>query len=646
MNNTQQTYTNDRIAVLVCLSASPSTRHVIDTARKLAGRGTEAIALYVGSAPDSPQLRENIAYAQTVGFEVHTAESADIALTISEFARRAGTTDLFIGRSAPSGFFQQRRSISDQLSEYLPGVDIHVIPDSRASSYPQEARNNASITWNLRDVLIVLAVMTAATLLSVWFDRSPFSNANIITIYILAVLIASLLTSHQIYGILAAVLYILLFNFLFIDPRFTLLVYDPGYVMTYFVTVIAALITGSLTIRMKQIVRTSAQNAYQAKVLLDTSNRIERAKNADEIIRTGCIQLVHLLGRTVTWSQADRINSPPDIYPAGTDQPDLKTVETERDAVIWTLENRHNSGAFTSHFSDYRCRYFCIHSIKTAFGVIGIEMNGKPLSEFENTILLSILNELALALENEAIEAEWQAAEIAAQKESLRAGLLRSISHDLRTPLTSIYGNASNLAMNDAVLSEEDRRKIYGDLMEDSEWLNAQMENILVMTRLENKDMLHITTESVEDVIEESLRHIRSHAGHTIKTVYDPDVLFARMDVKLIMQVLINLIDNAIKYTPEGSTITIRTVKTDNRILVSVEDDGGGIPNEEKPRVFEPFYTGHHTLNDSYRSLGLGLNLCMLIMKAHGTSIEVFDNTPHGTVFRFELIPEEVTAYE
>ena len=239
-----------RPSVMVCLSPSPSTKRVIRTAARMAFPGPSSnidgpppIALYVGStgreAEEDSLLRENIRYARKYGFEVHTIQGADIPLAIAEYARREEVTDLFLGYSPPSFTLLPRPAINEKLLSCLPTVDIHIVPDPVSSSYPKDMRQRrpGSPNWNLKDLLLVLAVMAVATFLSYWVYMSRFSNSNIITIYILAVLIASVMTSSRIYGTLAAVLYVLLFNFLFIEPRFTLLVYDSAYMMTYLVTV-------------------------------------------------------------------------------------------------------------------------------------------------------------------------------------------------------------------------------------------------------------------------------------------------------------------------------------------------------------------------------------------------------------------------
>ncbi len=638
---------NKYMNILICLSGSPSNLRVIKAAAKLFERGSGSLtALYVSSADEdiasNTLLQKNIACAESLGAEVHFAQSNEIALTISEYAKHTAVTDLFIGYSPSSDLFP-RRNIAEKLVELLPDVDIHIIPDASASAYSPVYKKSGESFWNLRDLLLVTGIMAAATLLSYLFDRSRFSNSNIVTIYILAVLIASVLTSHRFYGFLAAVLYILLFNFLFIEPRFTLLVYDSAYLMTYFVTIIASLITGSLAVKLKNVAKQSAETAYQTKVLLDTSDQLEAARDSSEMIRITCSQLANLLERTVSFYTvndgcAERKTRA--VWNRETPEEEQFT-EAEKNAVLSVYSSMPDGKT-----AEGGQNYFPVASDETRFGVLSVRVGKEPLSEMENTILLSVINEFTMALNNEKIRQEKTEAEISAGKERFRAGLLRSISHDLRTPLTSIYGNAENLRENHAYMTEEDRQKIYEDIQEDSLWLKNQMENILSMTKLESHPYPSLSVESVEDVVNESLQHIDARAGgHTIRVIGSDDLLFAEMDPKLITQVLVNLLNNAVKYTPDGSEIIIRLQKEDGEIAVSVEDNGPGIPDENKAHIFDLYYTGSAGKSDSYRSMGIGLHLCRMILHAHGREIEVLDNQPHGAIFRFTLKSKEVEEY-
>ncbi|MBR3358298.1 MAG: DUF4118 domain-containing protein [Solobacterium sp.] len=636
--------------ILICLSSSPSNAKVIQTAQKQMTPESRLEAVYIGRSESEAEtdhsLRENIRLAEEAGASVHVITGKDIAGSIAETARSLSVTDLYIGYS-PGGSSVQKRSIPEQLVQLLPEVDVYIIPDRKASKYAGTLNRRITADRPASDILTVVLIMAAATFLSFLFDRSSFSNSNIVTIYILAVLVTSIVTSQRIYGLIAAILYILLFNFLFIEPRFTLLVYDSTYLVTYFVSLIAALLTGSLAAKMKEAVNIAEENAAQAKILLNTSEQLEKAQDSLEMSAIICRQLSGLLHRSV-WFFTIRDGEVTEQYSCLIRSEDRRAL-SERDtaALLWTAENRTHSGALTKQYADIDRRWYSIHSEEYSYGILGIDMKQGQLSELERTLLLSVISEFTLSLNTARVNREKQETQIEAEKEHLRAGLLRSISHDLRTPLTAICGNAAHLSANSAVLSEEDRRKLYADLQENASWLAGQMENILSMTRLENDTPLRMSAENVEDVIEESLKHLYQPAdGHTIVFERSTETVFAVMDAKMIMLVLVNLVGNALKYTPEGSTVTISYHKEGSRVCVTVADDGPGIPDCDKEHIFELYYTGAHTAADSFRSMGIGLNLCMAILKAHGETLEAADNVPHGAVFRFYLKTEEVTNHE
>lgn len=235
-------------------------------------------------------------------------------------------------------------------------------------------------------------------------------------------------------------------------------------------------------------------------------------------------------------------------------------------------------------------------------------------------------------------------AQLVAQREQLRANLLRSVSHDLRTPLTSICGNADILLDDEVSLTPQARKKLLGNIYDDATWLRTVVENLLAVTRLEDGDvMLHVEVELVDDVIEEAMRHISRNAKeHRIVVVPSGELLLARMDPQVIVQVIVNLVNNAIDHTQKGSTIVIESGIVDNEVFVSVSDNGPGVGNEDKDQVFDLFYTGRSSSADSGRSMGLGLSLCRSIVLAHGGRIYVEDVEPHGARFVFTLPAEEV----
>ena len=639
----------EKINVLVCLSASPSNQKVIRSASRLAGVYHRPFtALYVDDGRlrgDQIFLSKNIELAKSLGASVEIVTSKDVLGTIAQYATEMAVTDLFIGFSGPSSGTSVRHLPVYKLVHALPATDVHIIPDATVQLQPSRLERKPAGRLHGRDLCILAGVMSAATALGVLIDHSRFSNSNIVTIYILAILVTAALTAERIYGIIAAILYILLFNYLFLEPRFSFLVYDPNYIFTYLVSMIAATITGNISSRMKAVSLQSGMNAYQAQILLDASEALQQAQGNDEIAQITVTRLHELLDRDIIFYDEKHhfanirtisVNDSPELLTGDASSAGVPPEYLE--AIRWTLRHNQRTGFGTKHFSDLDYQFLTVRTGNEIYGVVGVSSGSTPLNSFEENILLSLISECALSMESEKNRKEREAAQIVAENERFRSKLLRSVSHDLRTPLTSISGNAANLLAHEDSFTPDERQNIYKDIYEDSVWLIDLVENLLAITRLEERVSLHMTGEVAADVLRAAAAHVMRHrSGHKILVEADESCLVAEMDVSLIMQVLNNLIANAVKHTPAGTTIRVRDWQDGDHVMISVSDDGPGIDNAEKPYVFDLFYTGKNQEADSSRSLGLGLNLCRSIVEAHGQTIDVKDNIPHGTVFTFSL---------
>ena len=649
--------------ILVCLSSSPSNGKIIRTAAQMAEAFNGTLTALFVETPlagkmgkeDQERLKENIKLAKQSGAEIETVYGDDISFQIAEFARLSGITRIVIGRSAAKkkGIFAGT-SLVEKLIDHAPEMEIYIIPDSQMG--PEVIRKWNRLAqkndFSLKAAVQSAGILFAATAAGWMFEKLKLTDANIITVYILGVLLISIVTEGWFYSFSATIASVLVFNFLFTAPRFTLRAYDRSYPFTFAVMFLAALITGSLASRLKQHAGQAARDAYRLKVLLDTNQLLQQAKGKSEILEGTAQQIVKLLKReTVIYDVKNgKLGQPLHTIPQGGGI--LVEDETcEEQAAVWALENNRHAGTGTDHFKQAKRQYLAIRVNSTVYGVVGIMIQKQPLDAFENSVLLSILGECALALENDKNVREKEEAAILAKNEQLRANLLRTISHDLRTPLTSISGNANNLLYNESCLDAQMRRQIYGDIYDDSMWLIDLVENLLSVTRIEEGRMqIRQSAELVDEVIREALKHTgQSRTGRTIKVEEEDELILAKMDARLIVQVLINLIGNAVKYTPQGTDITVRVKKekTENsQVIISVCDLGDGIPDDRKERVFDMFYTGGDQVADSRRSLGLGLGLCRSIINAHGGKIWISDNIPHGAVVTFTLPAEEVALNE
>ena len=646
--------------ILVCLSASPSNAKIVKTAATMASAfGGSFTALYV-QTPDSDKLDEenknrlqdHIRLAEQLGADIATAYGEDVSFQIAEYARISGVTKIVIGRSnIKRRHFWNRPTLTDKLTEIAPNLDIHIIPDNIINSKYRPSSHSLfrSLIPYPKDILITVLILAIATILGLSFYSFGFTDSNIITVYILGVLLTSLFTKGYTCGIIGSLVSVMLFNFFFTEPRLTFHAYDSGYPVTFAIMLVASVITGTLASKLKSHAKLSAQAAFRTKVLLDTNQLLQKAQNDEDIINITATQIMKLLNRSVVmYSVKDGKLTKGSLYSAQSDNLEDLFTTTERNTAEWVYLNKHRAGASTNVYSKAKCVYFSIRINNNIYGVIGIRIKGKPLDAFENSILLSILGECALAMDNRRNAKEKEQTAVLAKNEQLRANLLRAISHDLRTPLTSISGNAGNLLSNKDKLDEDTKMQIYTDIFDDSEWLISLVENLLSVTRIEEGRMnFNKSIELVDEITEEALRHIgRKSTEHKISVIHKDELLLANADGKLIVQVLINLIDNAIKYTPLGSEIKVITEKRNGYASISVIDNGNGIPDNIKPHVFEMFYTGDNRIADSRRSLGLGLALCKSIIGAHGGELTLTDNQPQGCNFTFTLPLGEVKIDE
>ena len=645
--------------ILICLSSSPTNAKIIRTAARMARafRGTFT-ALFVETPDaafmceeDKKRLQENMRLARQLGAVIETSYGEDVPFQIAEFAHLSGVSKIVIGRStvAKRSFFS-KPSLTDRLIASVPNLDIHVIPDASMENGYQENRHKAQLEkLPLRDALKSLAVLLTATLTGCGFDALGFTEGNIIAVYILGVLVTSVITTNRLCGVIASVVSVLVFNFFFTAPRLTFHFENPNYIVTFTIMFMVTLLSGSLAARLKENAKQSARAAYRTKILFDTNRLLQKGQDKPAIITATADQLMKLLKRDlIIYLTKDGRLAAHNIFRNPDSPHEDLTSENEEAVAEWVLRNNKHAGATTDTLSNAKCLYLAIRINRHVYGVVGISMNGAPLDSFENSVLLSILGECALALENIKNAREKEEAAIFAKNEQLRANLLRTISHDLRTPLTAISGSAGNLLANYKKMDDALREQTFVDIYDDSMWLINLVENLLAITKIEDRHVnLNCSMELMEEVIAEAMKHIsRKSKEHTIRVTSVRDFIFAHIDAKLIVQVMVNLIDNAIKYTPAGSVIEIHTGQEGEWVTVSVADNGPGIPDNQKPKVFEMFYTGANKIADSRRSLGLGLSLCKSIVNAHGGIISVSDNQPKGAIFTFTIPAREVEIHE
>ena len=650
----------ERERILVCVSASPTSSDVIRRAARLSrSMDAELIALYVED-PESQNdaqekaVHEHLNLAQRQGAILTTIYGNDPATAIAQYARVSGITKIVLGKSPERHrFLASRETLMSRLNELAPDVEIIIVPnrlqdDSRRFSLRGRLQQEHLTARDLVKTLLILAVCTGLGFL---FSAIGLAITNVVLIYILGVMAVALFTTGYLCSVLSSLLSVLIFNFFFTEPYYSLQS-SPDYFATFAVMFAAALLSSSLTSRIKTQSIQTANKAYQTEVLLSTSQLLQKAEDREAILNVVLQQLSRLLEHSVLcYDRTDGALAEQPILREidGDGGFDLNCLAEEREAAEWVGRNGKHSGRTTRKYPQARCLYMAIRSESGVQAVIGIRADNAPsIDEYRKNLMISILDECALAIEKDHMTREKQRMEESARQETLRANLLRAISHDLRTPLTSISGNAAILLENTGDLDKGKKKELYDSIYDDAIWLNGLVENLLTITRTENGTMkLNIQPELVSDAIEEALRHLdRNAERRKIVTELQDDLLLARMDSALIVQVLINLINNAVKYTPEDAKITIGAKAEGSMALLWVEDEGQGVPEGTEDKVFDMFYTGVKHSADSRRGIGLGLSLCRSIVQAHGGEIWMMNARPHGAKVSFTLPIAEVMEYE
>lgn len=666
LNRTAQKAGNEAAAragehIMICLSSSPSNAKVIRAAARMAEAFHSGFTALFVETPETKELkgenlkrlRDNLRLAEQMGAQIATVYGDDPAVQIAEYARVSGVTKIILGRTNHrQNLFFRGKTLADRLTNLAGNMDIYIIPDSQPLYKRKQLLFRNDEPWfNWKDLFKTLLVTALATLIGFAFFAAGLRDANIITIYILGVLITAIWTHGHLYGAFASLLSVVAFNYFFTIPRFTLAATDPDYPVTFLIMLAASVISSTLATRVKKQARQSAQKAYYTELLMSSSQKLQQGKNEAEIIGLAAHQLSILLDRPILYALAKgneslKFSVTPEEQ--GKDIMAAMTME-EQGVADWVVKNNKRAGATTDTLSDAHNLYLAVRGMQGVMGVVGIPSRYYPTLEvFEKNLMISILNECGLILERRRFREEKLAIELETQQERLRSNLLRAISHDLRTPLTSISGNAGVLMEKSIVLDEDKKQELYRSIYDDSMWLVNLTENLLSITRIENGTMnLQTSAELLDDVFREALSHLdRQAKEHQISVELPDDLLMAKMDARLIVQVIINIVNNAIKYTPPGSQIVLRAEKKGDMVSVSIADNGPGIPDDAKLHLFDMFYTASQGKSDNRRGLGLGLNLCRSIVLAHGGTITVTDNIPHGSVFTFTLPLEEVKLHD
>lgn len=478
--------------------------------------------------------------------------------------------------------------------------------------------------------MVVLLFTGVAHLMSGAFDL-----ANVAMVYLLGVVIVAARYSRG-PAILASILSVAAFDFFFVPPRWTFAVSDTQYLVTFAVMLGIALFISTLTVRIRQ----QAENAIIREARTAALYAMSRELASTAIDRSSIIEngLRHIK-ETFDCDACLYLSSPSNELVA---ENQVLASETKFDPGVaaWVHKYKHPAGLGMTTLPGVTALYIPILGAERPIGVLAVrpERINRFASPDQLRLLDAFGNQMALACERALLSEENEKARLQVKTEQLRNSLLSSISHDIRTPLATITGAASSIINGTERLDIHTCRALVNEIHDESIRLNRLVSNLLDMTKLQSGN-LQIKKElhPLEEIVGAALSGLEERLHqHRVKTAIPPELPFVEVDAILIQQLLVNLIENAVKYTPSGSTIEISAKVSDETVVVSVADNGPGIPPELREKVFEPFFRSPSGLKASAGE-GLGLAICAGIMEAHGGHIEVSDSPAGGATFTFSL---------
>lgn len=636
--------------ILICLSSAPSNAKVIRTAARMAEAFHSGFTALFVQTPETKELsgenikrlRSNLRLAEQLGAQIATVYGADPAEQIAEYARVSGITKIVMGRvNHRQHPWIGQKSLADRLIERTD-LDVYIIPD-RQPLYkkPLGKLRKSRVRFSWRDAVVTLLCLAISTAVGFAFDWAGFSESNIITIYILGVLVTAVSTSGHLYGAANSLLSVLAFNFFFTEPRFTLQADGPSYPVTFLIMLSSSIIASSLASRVKEQARMAAEKSYYTELLLGSSQRLQTIRTEWDCLRLTAEQLSRMFDRPVIYALNDADKELDFRIEPADEHTLLEKLSTEEIGVAkWVQKNNKHAGATTNTLPDSKWLFLSVRGTRGVMGIVGVPIAGYVVPDaFEKNLMVALLGECGLSQERIRLEEERNQIALQTQRESLQANLLRAVSHDLRTPLTNINGSVGILMGKDQTLKPEVREQLYTAIDDDTNWLINMTENLLAATQLEtDRTKLKTAPELLEDLFQSAVRQLDRRArDHHISVDLEDQTLMVSMNAGMIQRVIINMMNNAIQYTPKDSHIILSGTRRKDWVEISVSDDGPGIPDEAKKHLFDLFYTAEQGKPDSKRGLGLGLHLCQSIVNAHGGTITVSDHAPSGTTFRFTL---------
>jgi two-component system sensor histidine kinase KdpD len=627
--------------LLVGVGPSPTNARIIRATKRLASSlGAEWLAVAVDTAVEGrrsgvvkEQTARNLRFAEQLGAETLTLVGPNVADALLDFAHSRNVTKIVAGKTAQPGWKRWFvDTVVDQLLKMSGDIDVYVVSGEGESQAPARLVIPAAVTrWS---EYIKAAAVVALCALVAWGARTAgLADANVVMIYLAGVaFVATRLGRGP--SIAASIASVLMFDFFLVAPYLTFSVSDTEYVITFAVMLGIGLLISELTSRLQSQLRASQQQEHRTAQLYRMTRQLSELAGSDFLVRTAGRQLEDIFdGDVVLYlrESADAISLRFGERSAIVQQPVNEVV------AQWVANNGKTAGANTDTLPNATALFVPLAGSQQIVGALGVVPKEKNrFLDPEQVRLLETCGSLiALSIERDQSVLQAHESQLQVQAEQLRNSLLNSVSHDLRTPLATIAGTASALL---ETVPQKDSEALQ-TIVEESRRLARLVENLLDMARLDSGSIVinrqwHVLEEIVGVALSSAKRELQNHE---VRVTIPADFPLLNIDGFLMEQVLVNLLENASRYTPAGSEIEIAAAAGSRLAEIRVLDNGPGLPAGSEEQVFDKFFRGATVAPDGRRGVGLGLAICQAIVEAHGGKIAAANRNEGGAEFVISL---------
>jgi two-component system sensor histidine kinase KdpD len=641
-----------RERLLVCVNEQDITQTVIRTARRIAEhRRIPWIAVHIEtpralSLSDAAKTRveQNLRLAQRLGAETLSAPGTDLIATLLELARARNATQIVVGRPQPHAWrWPWAKSVATELIRRAAPIDVTVVTWV-GTAQPSAARWPALTLPKLqpwRSYVAAAALSVVAALVALVLDRFV-GLLSLGVVFLLAVLLVAVRRGLG-PALFASVLCSALYNFLFTEPKFTLLVHDPDDFAALLSFFVAALLAGNVGGRLRQQLEATKQSAREALELSEFSQRLAAAAEIREVVQA---TVNHLRAMLDTEAVIMRPDAEGTLIVEGGSNNQRPLQAVDHAAAKWAYDHDEAAGCSTDTLPASGWRFLSLVTARGRIGVVGAHFagRGRDPDARERGRFDAVADLAAIAIERTQLASDLEQSRVLVESEQLRAALLSSLSHDLRTPLVSVLGAAESLLSEGERLEAPARSELAASILDEAERLNRFVQNLLDMTRLSYGALRpKLDWCEVRDLLAGARKRLtRVLDGRPVSFEVPADFPLLRVDAVLMEQVLVNLLDNAAKYSPAGAPISVECDAVGQQLSICIRDRGSGIAPADRERVFDMFYRAR--AGDSRTAgTGLGLAICRGLLQAHGGSIRALAN-PDGVGSCLEILLPRIEA--